>query len=293
MHAFSQVPIFFVVRACCEGDKAVVDVVAQLFRESLEAAIIVSVLLGIIEQIVRQPEPAGLGSKTLVGSDREKTSGSDTASDVDPSVAQKRLIRKLRIQVFAGAGIGLFIALAIGAAFLAVCVEVCIFVSETSDPGAQLLYQARQPLGPVGRAVGRHLLSDRVRERCRANAPCLKPSRAIMIFIMALAMLRMDKAKAKWRVKLAAAFHERPTSLDDDHHGGRTSKYALFLLPFLTVLREGLEAVIFVGGVSLLEPASSIPIAAIVGLICGLLVGVVIYFAGRRVSACALSALRS
>jgi high-affinity iron transporter len=85
---------------------------------------------------------------------------------------------------------------------------------------------------------------------------------------MSLAMLRMDKAKAKWRVKLAAAFHERPVGEDSGKHGGRSSKYALFLLPLITVLREGLEAVIFVGGVALGEPAKSIPIAAIVGLLC-------------------------
>ncbi|KAN0116261.1 Iron permease FTR1 family domain containing protein [Russula decolorans] len=43
------------------------------------------------------------------------------------------------------------------------------------------------------------------------------------------------------------------------------------------VLREGLEAVVFVGGVSLGQSADSIPIAAIVGIICGLLCGFVIY----------------
>lgn len=43
-----------------------------------------------------------------------------------------------------------------------------------------------------------------------------------------------------------------------------------------------MEAVIFVGGVSLGQPATSIPIAAIVGLICGLICGFLIYsFASR------------
>ena len=77
----------------------------------------------------------------------------------------------------------------------------------------------------------------------------------------------------------------------------------LFILPLVTVLREGLvalffrkeekaktdlafplgmEAVIFVGGVSLGQPATSIPIAAIVGLICGIIIGFFIYeFASR------------
>ena len=44
----------------------------------------------------------------------------------------------------------------------------------------------------------------------------------------------------------------------------------------------GMEAVVFVGGVSLGQPATSIPIAAIVGLICGIIIGFFIYeFASR------------
>jgi len=43
-----------------------------------------------------------------------------------------------------------------------------------------------------------------------------------------------------------------------------------------------MEAVVFVGGVSLGQPATAIPIAAIVGIICGLVVGFAIYqFASR------------
>jgi len=58
---------------------------------------------------------------------------------------------------------------------------------------------------------------------------------------------------------------------------GKSRKYAMFLLPFITVLREGLEAVVFVGGVSLTEPATSFPIAVIVGIVCGIAVGYSIY----------------
>lgn len=44
----------------------------------------------------------------------------------------------------------------------------------------------------------------------------------------------------------------------------------------------GLEAVVFVGGVSLGQQATSIPIAAITGLIAGLLIGYIVYqFASR------------
>jgi FTR1 family protein len=63
----------------------------------------------------------------------------------------------------------------------------------------------------------------------------------------------------------------------------KSRKYAMFFLPFITVLREGLEAVVFVGGVSLTEPATAFPIPVIVGIICGLLIG---YFIYRYASSC-------
>jgi len=87
-----SVPIFFIV-----------------FRETLEAAIIISTLLGIVEQIAH----TRLGRDSLPTTEPEKekhpeggdetpaalpSSGSDTSSD-DDSV-QKMLLRKMRIQVY-------------------------------------------------------------------------------------------------------------------------------------------------------------------------------------------------
>jgi high-affinity iron transporter len=60
-------------------------------------------------------------------------------------------------------------------------------------------------------------------------------------------------------------------------------KYAMFLLPFITVLREGLEAVVFIGGVSLSIPATAFPLAVVTGLGCGILIGYLIY---RLVAVC-------
>lgn len=77
--------------------------------------------------------------------------------------------------------------------------------------------------------------------------------------------------------------------------GAKSGKWVLFILPLITVLREGMEAVIFVGGVSLGQPATSIPLAAIVGLVCGLICGFLIYSFASRTSEflCNFSALRS
>lgn len=120
-----SVPIFFIV-----------------FRETLEAAIIISVLLGLVEQIVHEdpsllpgavPAAAAVAPGTPENEKErpplEKAGSTDGSNSADlpqltagetPQVDQKRLLRKMRIYIFAGAFLGLFLALAIGAAFIAV-----------------------------------------------------------------------------------------------------------------------------------------------------------------------------
>jgi FTR1 family protein len=60
------------------------------------------------------------------------------------------------------------------------------------------------------------------------------------------------------------------------------SDYSLFTVCFFTVLREGLESVIFLFGVGNASP-SAIPISGLIGILCGLTVGMVIYYSGRQV----------
>jgi high-affinity Fe2+/Pb2+ permease len=66
---------------------------------------------------------------------------------------------------------------------------------------------------------------------------------------MGLTMLRMDSARTRWRLKLERAFAAKAAKADNE---GKRVKYLLFSLPFVTVLREGLEAVVFIGGVRIL-----------------------------------------
>ena len=77
---------------------------------------------------------------------------------------------------------------------------------------------------------------------------------SIIIFIMGISMLKMDRAKAKWRVKLQRAFagkgNQFTTLVENttvvltsittaEDRGSKTGKYVLFILPLITVLREG------------------------------------------------------
>ncbi|RMZ92182.1 hypothetical protein DV736_g578, partial [Chaetothyriales sp. CBS 134916] len=124
---------------------------------------------------------------------------------------------------------------------------------------------------------------------------------SLIISLMGAALLRVSKMQEKWRLKLARALES--TSFRQHLQQGRTSdhtgstastgtwkekfkyfaeKYAMFVLPFITILREGLEAIVFIGGVSLGLPASSIPLATVCGLLAGIAVGVLIYLGGFR-----------
>lgn len=63
-----------------------------------------------------------------------------------------------------------------------------------------------------------------------------------------------------------------------------TASKAFFWIPFLTIMREGLETILIIGGVSFSEDVSSIPLAAIVGIIAGILVGILIHRASGQLS---------
>jgi len=99
---------------------------------------------------------------------------------------------------------------------------------------------------------------------------------------MGAALLRVNKLQDKWKVKLRKALETKDKGAPSHTRvSGRmkraAEKYAMFVLPFVTVLREGLEAVIFIGGVGLGLPASSFPLAVFCGLLAGCLVGYVVY----------------
>jgi len=54
-------------------------------------------------------------------------------------------------------------------------------------------------------------------------------------------------------------------------------RYAMFVLPFITVLREGVEAVVFIAGVTFSAPASAVPLPVVVGIAAGAAVGYGLY----------------
>jgi high-affinity iron transporter len=133
---------------------------------------------------------------------------------------------------------------------------------------------------------------------------------AVLITLMALSMIRIDTWHKKWEMKLTKATTEAlgnahngngngngngkeeeemgglndavssTTASNDEKHKGR--KYALFLIPFTVVLREGVEAIIFLGGIGLEGSGTAYPIPAVVGALCGILAGYLLYKGGSR-----------
>ncbi|KAF3481106.1 plasma membrane iron permease [Arthroderma uncinatum] len=110
---------------------------------------------------------------------------------------------------------------------------------------------------------------------------------SLIITLMGAALLRISKLQAKWRIKLTKVLEAKTEDRRRGSSWGRfkrwCEKYAMFILPFVTVLREGLEAVVFIGGVSLGASASSIPIPTIAGVIAGSAIGYMIYKGGNFV----------
>ncbi len=96
---------------------------------------------------------------------------------------------------------------------------------------------------------------------------------------MGAALLRVSRLQEKWRVKLAVALEAKSESGGSRMHAFKhfCEKYALLMLPFITVLREGLEAVVFVAGVTFSAPATAVPLPVVCGFAAGGLVGYGIY----------------
>ncbi|KAK6456317.1 plasma membrane iron permease [Scheffersomyces xylosifermentans] len=193
-----------------------------VFRESLEAVVVVSVLLAFLKQ--------GLGAATQ-----------------DP-VVYKKLVR----QVWLGSILGVVVCLIIGCAFIGAFYSLGNDIWSKSEDLWEGIF-------------------------------CIIAT--VLISLMGLAMLRINKMKEKWRIKLARALTKVPDKKKDRFKiGYLAKKYCMFILPFITCLREGLEAVVFVGGVGLNSPATAFPIPVITGLIAGIVVGTLLYFSGSTVS---------
>ncbi|CAK7563573.1 MAG: high-affinity iron permease [Sporothrix epigloea] len=192
-----------------------------VFREVLEAVIVLSVLFSFLKQILGGP-------------------------DQDPV-----LYKRMRKQVWYGAFCGVGVCLIIGGAFIGVFYGLQRDIWASAEELWEGIF---------------YLIAT------------------VIITVMGLALLRVNKMRDKWRVKIAHALIEHNTIKKDGAlkwlraYGRRN---VMFILPFITTMREGVEAVVFVGGVSLSLPATSFPIPVITGIISALIIGYLLYRGGN------------
>ena len=114
----------------------------------------------------------------------------------------------------------------------------------------------------------------------------------IILTVVGIALLRTNKLREDWRVKIAQSLAGRTQAekhsnlFERRQHvtswlGDLSRRYMMFILPFITTMREGVEAVVFIGGVSLSLPASAFPLPVICGVFAAVAVGYLLYRGGN------------
>lgn len=130
------------------------------------------------------------------------------------------IYKRLRKQVLLGTIVGLGLCLGIGGAFIAVWYTVAANLWKDSENLWEGIF-------------------------------CVIAS--VLITAMGLAMLRTERMQEKWKAKLSKSFSEEKSTTN--RFKMFTQRYAFFMLPFVTILREGLEAIVFLGGVCIHFPS--------------------------------------
>lgn len=239
------------------GDWFSLKVFFILLRETFESAIVISILLSFLKQNF---------TKHIDNNERQTTE----------LTIDKKVYRHLQAQVWLGGFFGLFICLLIGSVFVA------------------LFY----------------IIGENYWTKYERNWEAIfSVISSLIISVMGLSLLRINQMQKKWQVKLGKNMRKRFETqdqelvdengviLDDESNIIRRKKdpkklkaklkklkekYSLMILPMVTLLREGLEAIFVISGVSASEPASSLPLSIISALTLGSLIGVSLYKGGNK-----------
>lgn len=253
-----------------------VQVFLIVLRETLELAIIISVLLAFIKQSFNSNNLLNSNHNTLdknhiVDGDEtseilHETGHSEISDDQHTSVAvdNSSIYNYLRLQIWIGGLLGVTCCLIIGSIILAI-----FYI------------------------IGKDFWS--VTEHYWEGTFSILAS--IIISVMGIKISRVSKMQDKWKNKLSTLINQsnyignimRQPS-DNSELSGKVSnfseKYAMFILPFVTTLREGMEAIVFIGGIGINENTSIWAIfnSLVTALSLGLLIGGLLYRLGNTLS---------
>ena len=169
------------------------------------------------------------------------------------------LLKNLRKRVWLGTGIASALVIGVGVAFVVIWYKYGTNLFEASE----LLYEAI--FGLIA---------------------------AIFVTLTGFAFLNgrhlyqkmTQKLESKLTVENATSVNVLLDAKEESPMKTSLNMQLFFWVPFLTVIREGMETVLMIGGVSFAEPASSIPLAAACGLLAGGLIGYIIHRAAGKLS---------
>lgn len=232
-----------------------------VLRETLELAIIISVLLAFIHKSLDVPEES-----KRVEVEAERLIEESNSNELEPVNNTRLLVNYLKLQVWIGGICGLVLCLIIGVGVLSI------------------FY-----------LLGNDLWS--ITEHYWEGTFSIIAS--IIISIMGVKILRVNKMKDKWERKLTMLIKDKNYLHNALEHADKTistrlrttisvwsEKYAMFILPFITTLREGMEAIVFIGGIGINEDTSiwAIVDSSVVAVIIGAVIGSILYRSGNTLS---------
>ncbi|GMM37291.1 Fth1 protein [Saccharomycopsis crataegensis] len=258
------------------GEYFSINIFFILFRETLECVIIVSVLLAFLEQNASKTKNNTSSSQDPSSSNGEYEDADALSLNEANSTAEAAMLRKLRLQVWLGAFSGVVVCLLIGGLFILTFYALKIDLWAKSEHYWEAVFSI---------------------------------AASIIISIMGFGMLQLNKLERKWHAKLGHILSA--VSQSDDMMVRASSRYLyadsgasfidklkhrawmwnrgakrfasrniLFILPFVTTLRECLESILFIGGIGVTEEASTYLLSIILGIAVGTAIGLFVYHSG-------------
>lgn len=227
-----------------------------LLRESIEIIIIITILLAFVKQSLvihdskttYQSTSAEIDIMDSLGVDSSDEASGIINDSCELSEGGDKMYRRFRMQIWTGSLLGLVVSLIIGA------IVIMVFY-----------------------AIGTDLWS--LSEHYYEGSLSILAS--VVISAMGVFFLRLSKLKEKFRVKLASILMKTKPTTDTDKSQSRfklfLEKNVLFFLPFITCLRESLEAFVFIGGVGISQPLTALPLSALCAVVVASIAGYYFY----------------
>lgn len=249
-----------------------------ILRETLETAIIISVLLSFINQSDLNQKPS---------------QDPDVPQDLI-TLARQEAKTKMKLQVWIGAIAGLTICLIIGLVFI-VCFyyigkDYWSYTERIWEGAFSILSSLIITIMGLGLLRINKIMKVKwwmkLGDAYNSDQPLKKPP-------------QMDDLDTDVDENISRLTYDQDSNPDGlpgglgIGRGGRRrkskfrnarQKYFLAILPLITTLREGLEAVVFVGGMGMSNPLTSLPLSILSGILLGSLIGYLLYKGGNKMS---------